>query len=207
MSKKMITATAVLIAVFATAVPVYAQSTTPSSNTGLLGGIESFFGNFFHRQKNVDTGGQAGVPGDNITPGENAPSGTMNMPAKGGSDYFTMQENRVKRLIQQGLITQAQGDAIIAEQQKVQTELKDWAAAEGINEAYVMGGPSTGMGEGQIRSGFQKGVGPTGTQQFQGRGKLDGQGYGFQKGGQGGSGGTQQSGASGPDGGFNRQGE
>ncbi len=190
MSKKMIAATSVMIAVFATAMPVYAQSTTPTGSPGFFGEIEGFFGNLFHRQKGVSSlNHDEDFQNQNVTPGQNA----MQQNPSGMPDYFSMQESRVSSLVQQGKITQAKGDAIIAELQKVHTELISWAAAEGINESYVIGGPGAGMGERQ--GGFQNDSNPSvSTQQFQGHGMMSpgGHGGGFQQGGEGGQSGSNR---------------
>jgi hypothetical protein len=212
MSKKTIAVTATLIAVFVTAVPSYAQSVDPSlppshpstsENGGFFGQIENFFGNIFHHHDQngaSDRNQEQGFQDQNVTPGVNAPSGTMqpNQNGNGSSDYFSMQQNRVNRLVQQGLITQAQGSAIIAELQKVQTELKDWAAAEGINESYVIGsGQGMGMGEGNLQQ--QSGSNQSGqNQQFQNHGMRSQGEHGFQQG---------EGGQGGPGGNFNRHGE
>lgn len=58
----------------------------------------------------------------------------------GQPNFQLMQEYRLTALVQAGKITQAQKEAILAELSKVQTELKTWAASQGIDESYVIGG-------------------------------------------------------------------
>ena len=171
MSKKMIIATSVLVAVFAITAPVYAQSTSPSlppshqpSNGGFFGEIANFFSGFFQHKSHSASGGQEqnqqqgpNQPAPSVSgTGENAPSGMIQQPS-GTPEFSSMQQRRLSYLVQQGKITQAQADAILAELQKVQTELKTWADSEGINEQYVLGGPMGGMGQGQSgqQGGFQ----------------------------------------------------
>src|SRR5579859_7647849 len=107
MSKKMIAAVAFAALLYAASVPVYAQTVSPSpvptstvTKPGFFGEIESFFSNLFHRHKSVSGQNQTGIPVQGVTPGENVPSGTIqqNHTFATGSDYFTMQENRVTRL-------------------------------------------------------------------------------------------------------------
>src|SRR5258708_18901445 len=128
MSKKTIVATVALIAIFVTTVPVYAQSPTPLplANPGFFGQIEGFFSGLFHRQKETGEQNQEGTPMQGVTP-ENAPSGMMQPNPSGQPNYSSMQQRRLSFLVQQGKITQAQADAILAELTKVQNELKTWA--------------------------------------------------------------------------------
>jgi len=150
MSRKMIAATSILIAVFATAVPVYAQTvTTPVSpvNQGFFGAVESFFGGLFHHQDEIMQGPKQGFQSQNITLGQPMPN------PSGMPDYQSMQQRRLSFLVQQGKITQAQADAILTELMNVQTELKNWADSQGINESYVLGGPMGNVMEQERQQG------------------------------------------------------
>jgi len=191
----MIVATTILVTVLATAAPVYAQTVTPPTsqvNPGFLGAIEGFFGGLFHSQ-NGTTQNQTFQNQADITPGQPMPSGMMPRPS-GIPDYQSMQQRRLSFLVQQGKITQAQADAILTELTNVQTELKNWADSQGINESYVLGGPMGGpMRQGDQQGGSDNTTQQGTTQQYKMHGFMQGQGgQGFQQGGAGGPQGGQQ---------------
>ena len=73
----------------------------------------------------------------------------------GMPDYTSMQQRRLSYLVQLGKITQAQEQAILAEQTSVQNELKTWAESQGINPEYVLGGPIGGFGQSEKQGGLQ----------------------------------------------------
>jgi hypothetical protein len=204
MSKKMILAGSAMVLMFAAAMPVYAQSTTPEVNQatpqvnqGFMGEIATFFNSFFHHQMgangaNGQTQTQSG-PNQPAPSGQTSPSGSMQPTPSGMPDYTSMQQRRLSYLVQQGKITQAQETAIMTELTSVQTELKTWAQTQGINPDYVLGG---GGGFGGQRGGFQ-----TGMNQSQGTSGSQGGNPQYQhpmmQGGQGPQGGNQQGGQNG----------
>lgn len=179
----MITTISVLVALFVIAVPVYAQSPIPSmppthqGNGGFLGEVESFFGNLFHHHNsNGGPSQDQTVQNQSVSPSADGPSGTMQSNSSGMPDSTSIQERRMSYLVQQGKITQAQADAILAELQKVQSELKTWADSEGISEQYVLGGPMGEMGQEQGgQQSFQNGSDQSGQNQ-QGQGMMHSQG-------------------------------
>jgi len=179
MSKKMIMISSIFVLVFATALPVYAQdvSPTPAVQQGFFGEIANFFGNFFHAKSrgSIQTQEQ-GLQNQSVTPGQAAPSGMMNPSVSGQPDYLSMQQRRLTILVQQGKITQAQSDAILAELTRVQSELKAWAQSQGINESYVLSGPlGLGIGQGMQRNGGEQGQGQQGNNGGQSFQQNDGQ--------------------------------
>lgn len=207
MTKKMIAATTLLVAVLTTAAPAYAQSPTPTGSPGFFGEIENFFNGFFQHKSHSAPMGQNQQEGQNqSTPSgtaENSPSGVMQPNPSGMPDYSSMQQRRLAYLVQQGKITQAQSDAILAELQKVQTELKTWADSEGISEQYVLGGPIGQMGQMRQSQDVQQGG-------FQNSGTQQGDNQQFHpmmhqgQGGQQGFQGEQEGPGSGPQGGSSR---
>jgi hypothetical protein len=155
MSNKMIITGSVLALVFATAMPVYAQSTTPQVNQGFFTAITTFIDGFFHHQPgaNGQTQEQSG-PNQPVPTGQSAPSGSMQPTPSGMPDYTTMQQMRLSFLVSQGKITQAQEQEIMTELTSVQSQLTTWAQSAGINPAYVLGGP-IGGGGGVQQGGFR----------------------------------------------------
>lgn len=199
MSKKIIVFSSVLVVVFAAAIPVYAQTPSPSipqTNQSFFGEIASFFGNIFHHQGGQDlNSGQGQSQSGPMEGGEqvsNAPSGTMNPRPSGQPTYQTMQQYRLSQLVKEGKITQTQEQEILTELTTVQNQLKSWAQTNGIDPSYVMGGPMM-FGQGQQQGGIQ----PTGQQgqmpyrpmyRYQGQGINGGQQSGSQNSQQGGVG-------------------
>ena|SRR5215469_5121888 len=153
MSKKMLAAAFVSALIFTTSAPVYAQSVSPSpvptaavAKPGFFGEIERFFSNLFHHHTNSSMGSIQSTPNQPVVSGQ-APSGFVQKPS-GTPDSLSMQQWRLERLVHAGKITQAQADAIIAELEKVQSELKSWADSQGIDESYVLGSMEGPMGIG-----------------------------------------------------------
>src|SRR5579862_5671295 len=118
MSKRTIMVASVLVLVFATAFPAYAQTTGSVTNQGFFGEIANFFGNIFHHQsaQNVTMQGQQqAMPMQDVTPGQNAPSGTVNSRPSGQPGYQSMQQYRLSKLVNEGKITQTQEQEILTE--------------------------------------------------------------------------------------------
>lgn len=182
-----------MIFVFATAIPVYAQTPEPiqTTNQGFFGEIANFFGTLFHRQ-NGQSGtsmqAQQGMPMQGVTPGQPIPSGATGPHPSGQPNFQSMQQYRLTKLVDEGKITQTQEQEVLTELTTVQNELTTWAQSQGINPAYVLGGPM--MGPISQQNGTSSGVNDQGQMhpmfRYQG-----GYGQGSQQGGQSGQGGGQ----------------
>ena len=139
-----------LVLIFATALPVYAQSTTPQANQGFMSEISNLLLSLFHHQTGTNgqtqTQSMPNMPVPSGQTGQTAPSGSMQPAPSGtaGSGYLSMQQRRLSFLVQQGKITQAQEQAILTELTTVQNELTSWAQSQGINPDYVIGDPMVG---------------------------------------------------------------
>jgi len=148
MSKKLLVVSSLLVLVFAIAVPVYAQTpspTVPQDNQSFFGEIATFFGGLFHHQNGQNLNSLQGQTqsgpmegGEHIT---NAPSGTAMMPRPSGQpSSMLIQQYRLALLVKEGKITQTQEQQILAELTSVQSQLESWAKANGIDPSYVIGG-------------------------------------------------------------------
>lgn len=150
MSKKMILTGTALVLIFATALPVYAQSTTQQTNPGFMSEISNILLSLFHHQTatsgQTQTQSMPNMPVPTGQTGQTVPSGSMQPAPSGtsGSGYLSMQQRRLSFLVQQGKITQAQEQAILTELTTVQNELTNWAQSQGINPDYVIGSPTIG---------------------------------------------------------------
>jgi len=172
MSNKLLMTLSVLVIVFATALPAYAQTPAPSvptNNPGFLGEIASFFGNLFHHQNGQNgtmmQGRGQGMPMQGVTPGQPAPSGVAGPDPGGQPGFQSMQQYRLTRLVDEGKITQTQEQEILTELTTVQSQLTAWAQSEGINPSYVLGGPMM-MGSIQQQNGTSSSVNSQGQGQM-----------------------------------------
>src|ERR1700719_3974250 len=109
MSKKTIVFSSVLMVVFAAAVPVYAQTPSPSipqTNQSIFGEIATFFGGLLHHQNGQSfNSGQGQTQSGPMEGGEqvqNAPtSGASMMPHPSGQPYMIIQQYRLALLVKE----------------------------------------------------------------------------------------------------------